>query len=192
MLLPVVEANSRNRDAAVAGASWPVPSGALEQAIPTEPNGPQPTPAPTQDPCAGRQPTGDYALITFLSLERYGYKGVAVDGNWDLLRRHPMVHHHDSSAPGERGNAVFAFHREPAYEHIDQLQVDDLVSVQDRNCYVFTYRINKRLEAPPSRVDELGPTHGYDLTLITCTPWYRDYNRLIWTADLVAIEVIAS
>jgi LPXTG-site transpeptidase (sortase) family protein len=103
-----------------------------------------------------------------------------------------MVHHHDSAGPGERGNAVFAFHREPAYEHIDELRVDDLVTVQDRNCYVFTYRINKRLEAPPAHVDELGPTRGYDLTLITCTPWYRDYNRLIWTADLVGIEVIAA
>jgi LPXTG-site transpeptidase (sortase) family protein len=99
-----------------------------------------------------------------------------------------MVHHQASSAPGERGNAVFAFHREPAYEHMDELQVDDTVSVQDRNCHVFVYRITRRLEVKPDHVDELTPTTGHDLTLITCTPWYRDYNRLIWRATLVITD----
>jgi len=57
--------------------------------------------------------------------------------------------------------------------------------VQDRGGHMFTYRIQSRADLPPDKVTELVPTAGHDLTLITCTPFYRDDRRLVWRAALV-------
>ncbi|HEY2704847.1 MAG TPA: hypothetical protein VGL20_14270, partial [Candidatus Dormibacteraeota bacterium] len=37
-------------------------------------------------------PTGAYAMLSFPSLARYGYAGVAGDGGWDMLLQRSMVH----------------------------------------------------------------------------------------------------
>ncbi len=83
------------------------------------------------------------------------------------------------------GNVIVAFHREPHYEHIDMLEVGDTVTVQDRSCATFTYRITQRWTLSPNRITQLVTTSGHDLTLITCTPWWQDYNRIVWRAALV-------
>ena len=50
----------------------------------------------------------------------------------------------------------------------------------------YTYRITDRWVIHPQDVTQLVPTDGHDLTLITCTPWWRDYDRIVWRASLVA------
>jgi sortase (surface protein transpeptidase) len=57
--------------------------------------------------------------------------------------------------------------------------------VQDRACNTFTYKITGRWVQDPNKVTALNSTGGYDLTLITCTPWWRDYQRIVWRATLV-------
>jgi hypothetical protein len=37
-------------------------------------------------------------------------------------------------------------------------------------------------------VTQLGTTTGHDLTLVTCTPWWRDYNRIVWRGTLVSSQ----
>jgi sortase A len=130
-------------------------------------------------------PADDYALVDFPSLRRYGYSGVAANGDWNTLHQRSMVHYKASAAPGAQGNTIVAFHREPHYEHIDQLAVGDTVTVQDRNCATFTYRVTQRWTLAPDKVDQLTATTGHDLTLITCTPWWRDSDRIVWRATLV-------
>jgi sortase A len=131
-------------------------------------------------------PAGDYALVNFVALPQYGYVGVAGNGDWNSLHERSMVHYKTSAAPGQKGNVIIAFHREPHYEHIDQMKVGDQVTVQDRTCHTFTYRISGRWVRDPNQVTELNDTPGqYDLTLITCTPWWRDYQRIVWRATLV-------
>jgi LPXTG-site transpeptidase (sortase) family protein len=130
-------------------------------------------------------PAADYALVTFDSLSQYGYAGVAANGDWNSLRDRSMVHYTTTPAPGQQGNVIIAFHREPHYEHIDQLNVGDTVTVQDRACASFTYRITQRWVLDPDKVTQLDPTSGHDLTLITCTPWWRDYQRIVWRGTLV-------
>ena len=131
-------------------------------------------------------PAADYALVTFTSLAQYGYAGVAGNGDWNSLHQISMVHYKTSPAPGQKGNVIIAFHREPHYEHIDQMKVGDQVTVQDRACNVYTYRITAKAIHDPNQVNELVSTGGYDLTLITCTPWWRDYQRIVWRATQVA------
>ena len=130
-------------------------------------------------------PAADYAFVDFPSLPQYGYAGVAANGDWNTLHERSMVHYRTSPAPGQTGNVIIAFHREPHYEHIDQMKVGDQVTVQDRNCATFTYRITQHWVLDPDKVTQLNSTSGHDLTLITCTPWWRDYQRIVWRASLV-------
>jgi LPXTG-site transpeptidase (sortase) family protein len=133
----------------------------------------------------GSSSINDYALLSFSSPGAYHYAGVSGDGTWDLLNNRSMVHYHGTPDPGQPGNVVIAFHREPDYEHIDQLQVGDTVTIQDRACHTFVYKVTGRWDLAPARVTQLAPTTGHDLTLVTCDPWWQDYNRLIWRATLV-------
>ena len=135
--------------------------------------------------CGSATPTDSYALVSFPTLSQYGYAGVAGDGGWDLLLQRSMVHYHGSAAPGQSGNDIVAFHREPQFEHIDRLAVGDLVAVQDRACHTWHYRITQRSVLAPDAITQLGPTQDAELTLITCTPWFQDYDRIVWRGVLI-------
>src|SRR5437588_5120746 len=135
--------------------------------------------------CGSGDPSENYARVSFPSLPQYGYAGVAGDGSWDLLKQRSMVHYKGTAAPGQTGNDIIAFHREPEYEHIDQLKVGDVVDVQDRRCKTYAYRITGRWQLYPSNVTQLTTTTGSDLTLITCTPFWVDSQRLVWRGALL-------
>jgi sortase A len=142
------------------------------------------TSAPAACGVAGA-PADEFALVTFPSLSKYGYAGVAGNGTWDMLAQRSMVHYDTTPAPGDQGNVIIAFHREPNFEHIDSLNVGDIVDVQDRSCHIWHYRVTQAWKLDPSKVTQLGQTDGHDLTLVTCTPWYVDSERLVWRAQLV-------
>jgi sortase A len=135
--------------------------------------------------CGSGDPSENYARVSFPSLPAYGYAGVAGDGTWDELKTRSMVHYKGTAAPGQKGNDIIAFHREPEYEHIDQLKVGDVVDVQDRSCKTWAYRITGRWQEYPSNVTQLTSTDGHDLTLITCTPFWVDSQRLVWRGTLI-------
>ena len=80
------------------------------------------TPAPKTAVTCGSGSPSDYALVTFSSPAAEHYGGVATDGTWDSLHNRSMVHYTGTPAPGQQGNSIIAFHREPDYEHIDQLK----------------------------------------------------------------------
>ncbi len=143
------------------------------------------TAAPRTVAC-GSGSASDYALVTFSAPAAEHYGGVATDGTWDSLHDRSMVHYTGTPAPGQAGNSIIAFHREPDYEHIDQLTVGDTVSVQDRTCHTFTYKVTSKWTLDPSKVTQLVPTSGHDLTLVTCTPFWVDSLRIIWRATLVS------
>ena len=137
-------------------------------------------------PTCGSDSSTDYALVTFPTLAQYGYAGVAGDGTWDELLQRSMVHYDTSPAPGQQGNVIIGFHREPDFQHINQLIAGDTVTIEDRTCHTFTYRISQRWQLDPTNVTQLGPTSGHELTLITCTPWFQDYQRYVWRGELVS------
>ncbi len=134
--------------------------------------------------CGSTSPD-DYALISFGNPAQYHYAGVSGDGTWDLLHDRTMVHYHGTPDPGAQGNSIIAFHREPDYQHIDLLAPGDTVTIQDKACHTFVYKITGKWDLPPAKVTQLVPTSGFDLTMVTCDPWWQDYNRLVWRASLV-------
>lgn len=148
---------------------------------------PAAVPAPTG--CGGAPNPDAYVRVEFTSLAQYGYSTVSVNGNWDNLHEHSMVHWKGSAEPGGAGNMIVAFHREPNYEHIDQLDKGGVITIQDVKCHLYEYRVTNRWELAPEAVTQLTETPGeHDLTLITCTPWWQDYNRYVWRASLVSID----
>ena len=154
---------------------------------------PSPTDASTTptaaSTCGGGGSDSDaFALVAFTGLPQDGYVGVAVNGDWTQLDDRSMVHWYGSPAPGGEGNVIIAFHREPDYQNIEQLAVGGTVTIQDRSCQTYVYTITQRWDLAPSNVSQLVPTGGQELTLITCTPWWQDYDRLVWRADLTSVD----
>jgi len=138
--------------------------------------------------CGGGSDSQAYALVEFTGLPQYGYAAVSVNGNWSLLDNRDMVHWYASPAPGGTGNVIIAFHREPNFEYIDQLSAGDTITIQDRSCNSYVYTVTNFWTLSPSQVTQLVPTSGHLLTMITCTPWWQDYDRLVWRADLTSVD----
>jgi sortase A len=128
-------------------------------------------------------PGGVFLKVTIPKLSK---EMVAIDSDWNGLTHAPMVHYHDSPAPGQKGNVLVAFHREFKWQDIDRLGPGDDVLVQALDGRTYTYRVDFVKIYPPSNVSLLRPTEGTDLTLITCDPWLQDYNRMIFRTHLVA------
>jgi len=184
VLIPLIGVWTRAHNDATALAQWQNGgSQSLVGAVPASSSGAA-TPSAEALCAASRAPAEDYARISFPSLT-YGYAGIAAEGNWDTLQKRSMVHYQGTPGPGQLGNMIMAFHREPEYEHVDELGPGGLVDIEDRSCHVFHYRVTQRWVLAPNKVTQLAPTSGHDLTLITCTPWWRDYNRIVWRATLV-------
>jgi LPXTG-site transpeptidase (sortase) family protein len=146
------------------------------------------TPSATGTCGGGGGESDAYALVEFTGLPQDAYVGVAVNGNWTQLDDRSMVHWYGSPAPGGVGNVIIAFHREPDYQDINQLAVGETVTIQDRNCQTYVYTVTQHWDLAPNAVTQLAPTDGQQLTLITCTPWWQDYDRLVWRADLTSVD----
>jgi LPXTG-site transpeptidase (sortase) family protein len=134
----------------------------------------------------GSSSATDYALVTFGAPAQYHYAAVAGNGTWALLNSRSMVHYSGTPNPGQQGNVIIAFHREPDFQYINQLNVGDTITIQSRTCQTYVYRVTKRWDVAPSKVTQLVPTSGHELTLITCDPWWQDYNRFVWRAELIS------
>jgi len=151
-----------------------------------------PVPAASESPTCGTSSATDYALVNFGAPVQYHYAAVAGNGTWALLNSRSMVHYAGTPDPGQQGNVIIAFHREPDFQYIDQLNVGDTISIQNRACQTFVYKVTGRWDLAPSRVTQLTPTSGHELTMITCDPWWQDYNRLVWRAELVSAPAPSS
>ena len=132
-------------------------------------------------------PSGAYALLNLPSVHESVVMG---DGGWDVLNHRSAVHWHDSPAPGSEGNVVVAFHREPLFKDVGMLRAGDFFEVQVGSGKVFRYRVTKTriVRRGPQGWDtsDLDPVHGAKVaTLITCDPFYQDYQRILIRGELV-------
>jgi LPXTG-site transpeptidase (sortase) family protein len=137
-------------------------------------------------PDCGTSSATDYALVDFGAPAQYHYAAVAGNGTWTLLNSRSMVHYSGTPNPGQAGNVIIAFHREPDFQYINQLNVGDTITIQNRACQTYVYKVTQRWDLAPSKVTQLVPTTGHELTMITCDPWWQDYNRLVWRAELIS------
>jgi LPXTG-site transpeptidase (sortase) family protein len=151
-----------------------------------------PAPVASKSPDCGTSSATDYALIDFGTPAQYHYAAVAGNGTWALLNSRSMVHYAGTPNPGQSGNVIIAFHREPDFQYINQLSVGDTISIQNRACQTFVYKVTNKWDLAPSKVTQLVPTSGHELTMITCDPWWQDYDRLVWRAELISAPAPSS
>ena len=181
---PIIGALQRGAADSTALKHWKV--------SPAHPAAPAPAPVASASPACGTSSPTDFALVSFEAPAQYHYAAVAGNGTWALLDSRSMVHYSGTPSPGEQGNVIIAFHREPDFQHVDGLKAGDTISIQNRTCQTFVYRVTNRWDLAPSRVTQLSPTSGHELTLITCDPWWQDYNRLVWRAELISAPATSS
>jgi LPXTG-site transpeptidase (sortase) family protein len=151
-----------------------------------------PAPAASSSPACGDSSVTDYALVNFGAPAQYHYAAVAGNGTWALLNSRSMVHYAGTPDPGQAGNVIIAFHREPDFQYINELNVGDTITIQNRACQSFVYKVTNRWDLAPNKVTQLVPTAGHELTMITCDPWWQDYNRLVWRAELISAPAPSS
>jgi LPXTG-site transpeptidase (sortase) family protein len=151
-----------------------------------------PAPVASTSPACGTSSANDYALVSFGAPAQYHYAAVAGNGTWALLNSRSMVHYAGTPNPGQAGNVIIAFHREPDFQYISGLNVGDTIAIENRACQTFVYKVTQRWDLAPARVAQLVPTAGHELTMITCDPWWQDYNRLVWRAELISAPAPSS
>jgi LPXTG-site transpeptidase (sortase) family protein len=153
--------------------AWQQFMGAAQGQVPSSP--PSPSSIPVEIP------SGLYLKMTLAKLGRYA---VAVNGDWDSLKTSSTVHYKTSPAPGQKGNMLIAFHREPKWLDIN-LQAGDMVQIDALDHKTYMYKVDFVKIVSAKDVSNLKATTGTDLTLITCDPPWQDYNRMVVRAHLV-------
>src|ERR1700722_9253016 len=151
-----------------------------------------PAPVASKSPACGTSSATDYALVNFGAPAQYHYAAVAGNGTWALLNSRSMVHYTGTPNPDQQGNVIIAFHREPDFQYISGLNVGDTIAIENRACQTFVYKVTQRWDLAPAKVTQLVPTSGHELTMITCDPWWQDYNRLVWRAELISAPAPSS
>jgi LPXTG-site transpeptidase (sortase) family protein len=179
---PIIGVFQRGAADSTALKQWK--SGAAQPAVV-----PAPAPAAATSPACGVSSVTDYALVNFGAPAQYHYAAVAGNGTWALLNSRSMVHYAGTPNPGQAGNVIIAFHREPDFQYINELSVGDTITIQNRACQSFVYKVTNRWDLSPNNVTQLVPTAGHELTMITCDPWWQDYDRLVWRAELISAPV---
>ncbi len=151
-------------------AALPAALGVSVQNVPVPP---PPTPGP-QSP-------------TRLVISKLNLDWPIVEGDdWEALKR-GVGHHIGSANPGERGNLVLSGHDDvfgEVFKDLDQLATDDLVVVYAGG-HAFHYAVRARRVVAPTELSVLEQTREPVVTLITCTPYRIDTQRLVVIAQLV-------
>ena len=109
---------------------------------------------------------------------------VAGDG-WEELKR-GVGHHPGSANPGERGNLVLSGHDDvygEPFRDLEKLDVGKEVMVY-AGANVYRYVIKAKRVVAPNDLSVLDPSRNPIITLITCTPYRVDTQRLILIGDL--------
>ncbi|HIW64152.1 MAG TPA: class E sortase [Candidatus Stackebrandtia excrementipullorum] len=100
-------------------------------------------------------------------------------------------HFTDSVMPGEIGNFAMAGHNVPAiFRHIDVLQAGDEIVIETKTNF-YIYEITEHAIVQPTDVGVVAPVPnqpgvepGEDdrwLTMVTCHPWWDNYERyIVW------------
>lgn len=89
-------------------------------------------------------------------------------------------------APGEEGNLVLAAHNDSygkIFRDLGALRPGDEIALSDGD-RTFTYRVRERLIVDPDEIWVMLPTAKPTLTLITCTPYLINTERLVVFAGL--------
>jgi sortase A len=141
-------------------------------------------------------PTGSSSAAVSLVIPRIAVRvpvidrGVDARGNLRIANGLVVTHYSFSAEVGGVGNYIVYGHDDiqgSVFRHLDALRVGDpieLVSGGRR----YLYRVTAGRVVPPTTIGVLKPTATATMTLITCTPYMVDTQRIVVDAALEGIE----
>lgn len=129
-------------------------------------------------------------LETGLTIQSANISGKVFDGEDSNTLLSGIWHFPLSTAPGDRGNAVFIAHRYQkvppeldTFFNLDKVKVGDKIIIS-QNVGNLTYTVTETKIVERDDRTVLMPTNDYRITLMTCTPLWTDEQRLIVIAKL--------
>jgi len=122
-----------------------------------------------------------------IDVPRLGVQAMVYDRGIDANRQLPIApgyavtHYKFSAALGARGNYVVYGHDDiqgSIFRYLPTMQVGDDIyfSAGGRR---YTYRVTGSLVVSPDDVAVLNPTPDATITLISCTPYWVDTQRIV-------------
>ena len=116
-------------------------------------------------------PWADTATVARIAAPRLGVSEIVLSGGSGEAMAFGPTHLPGSSAPGHRGTAVFAAHRDTHFRFLKDLRQGDVVSVEDIHGARTAYRVEGGYVVRNDRfgIDRHAPTAI--LVLTTCWPF---------------------
>lgn len=108
-----------------------------------------------------------------------------VNGVWDVADW-KVGHLSTTPNPGSRGNAAFSAHDDikgEIFKRVDELKPGDAIILKSAHGS-YLYIVTGQSVVDPSDTTPLNPTTSPTITLISCTPYWVDTQRLIIRAVL--------
>jgi sortase A len=133
-------------------------------------------PVPTQGPEQARR-----IQIPAIAVDAPVVQG---DG-WEQLKK-GVGQHIGSANPGENNNVVLSAHNDvfgEIFRDLDKLKAGDQVILYTSQ-HAYTYIVTGSKIVEPNQVEVMGPTRDAIVTLISCTPYMVDKQRIVVTARL--------
>jgi sortase A len=133
-------------------------------------------PVPTQGPEQARR-----IQIPSIAVDAPIVQG---DG-WEQLKK-GVGQHIGSADPGEKNNVVLSAHNDvfgEIFRDLNKLKTGDQIILYTSQ-HAYTYLVTGTQIVEPNRVDVMGPTSEAVVTLISCTPYMVDKQRIVVTARL--------
>jgi sortase A len=113
-------------------------------------------------------------------------EGVDRDGRLPIAPGQVITHFLFSAGAGLPGNYVAYGHDDIAgslFRYLPNMRVGDLIELRSGGA-LYAYRVTGSRVVQPSDVSVLAPTRTPTLTLISCTPYMVDTQRIVVTAAL--------
>ncbi|MGH2386940.1 MAG: sortase [Chloroflexota bacterium] len=117
-------------------------------------------------------------------------RGVDAGGNLPIANGLVVTHYSFSTGVGAVGNYVVYGHDDiqgSVFRHLDALRIGDPIELV-RGSRRYLYRVTTSRVVSPTEVEVLRPTSTATMTLITCTPYMVDTQRIVVDAALEGVE----
>lgn len=114
-------------------------------------------------------------------------RGLDSTRNLPIAPGYAVTHYHFSAVLGQPGNYVVYGHDDiegQIFRYLPTMRVGDLVYLSSAN-HRYTYRVTGSSVVSPDDVAVMAPTPNATLTMISCTPYWVDTQRIIVKATLV-------
>lgn len=141
-------------------------------------------------PAAGREPA-TRMTIPAINLDAPVVQTPPVNGIWDVADW-AVGHLSTTPNPGAPGNAAYSAHDDikgEVFKRLGELKPGDQISLYTRHA-VYAYTVTTQQVVDPSDVSVLNPTRTSTITLISCTPYWVDTQRLIIHAVLKSVSSV--